>query len=133
MSFSKNGPGQVVKRSKPEYDRTVNSVGKTHFGKWYLYTTDFNKDAWKKDVVDDAQGIIVADSYIRIVRDNTTPENREYMVFFTGEARFLIEEFKKFLPEYEGPFTRLKFTDIQAAKDFVDRFLVRLNNLLVFI
>jgi len=121
MSSSKNGP------------RTVNSVGKCHFGKWYLYTTDLSQDAWKKLVVDDEQGIIVPDSYIRIVRDNKTPSNREYMIFFHGEARFLSEHFKSFKPEYEGPSTRLKFEDIQAAKDYVDQFIERLNNLLVFI
>jgi len=121
VSSSKSGP------------RTVNSVGKCHFGKWHLYTTDFSQDAWKKLVVDDEQGIIVPDSYIRIVRDNKNPANREYMIFFHGEARFLSEHFQRFKPEYEGPSSKLKFEDIQAAKDYVDQFIERLNNLLVFI
>ena len=121
MSFSRSGP------------RTVNSVGKCHFGEWHLYTTNHSQDAWKKLVVDDVQDIIVPDSYIRIVRDNITPENREYMIFFHGEAKFLSEHFKRFKPEYENAFTRLKFEDIQAAKDYVDQFIERLNNLLVFI
>lgn len=121
MSSSKSGP------------RTVNSVGKCHFGEWHLYTTNHNQDAWKKLVVDDAQGIIVPDSYIRIVRNNVTPETREYMIFFHGEARFLDEHFKNFKPEYEDATTRLKFEDIRAAKDYVDQFIERLNNLIAFI
>jgi len=119
VSFSKSGP------------RIVNSVGKCHFGEWYLYTTDLSKDAWKKSVV--MEDCITPDSYIRIVRDNKVPENREYLIFFHGEARFLSEHFKSFLPEYDGPLTRLKFEDIQAAKDYVDQFIERLNNLIAFI
>ena len=121
MSSSENGESRIV-----------NSVGRTHFGKWYLYSTALKEDAWKKAVVDE-HGIMVPDSYIRIVRDNKDPENREYLIFFAGESRFLAEQFKSFKPEYEGPFTRLKFEDIQAAKDFVDKFIQRLNNLIIFI
>jgi hypothetical protein len=123
VSSSKSGP------------RTVNSVGKCHFGKWHLYTTTEKEDAWKKNVVDDDQGIIVPDSYIRLIRFNLDVPNQKfgYSIFFCGEARFLTEHFQTFQPTYENYQSRLEFDSIQAAKDYIDRFIERLNNLLVFI
>jgi hypothetical protein len=123
VSSSKSGP------------RTVNSVGKTHFGKWYLYTTAEKEDCWKKAVVDDDQGIMVPDSYIRLIRFNMDVPNQKYgySIFFCGEARFLTEHFQKFQPAYENYQSRLEFDSIQAAKDYIDRFIERLNNLIAFI
>ncbi len=118
MSSSENGA-----------NRTVNSVGKTHFGKWLLYQTSEKEDRWRKNVVDDAQGIIVADSYIMIVRNNINTRERvfTYRLLFAGDARWLKEH-------YESIFgVALNFKDIQDAKDQVDRFIERLNNLLAFI
>ncbi len=118
MSSSENGA-----------KRTVNSVGKTNFGKWFLYQTSEKEDKWRKDVVDDNQGIIVPDSYIMLVRNNINISERvySYRLLFAGDARWL-------KPHYESVCgTTLKFNDIQDAKNQVDRFLDRLNKLIVFI
>lgn len=124
MSFSRSGQ-----------ERTVNSVGKCHFGKWFLYRTTEKEDMWRKPVVNDEQGIIVSDSYIQIRRINVSPEDREYgyRIWFSGDARFLREHFGSFYKGYQDHDSECFFDDIQAAKDYIDRFIDRLNKLLVFI
>jgi len=123
MSFSRSGQG------------AVNSVGKCHFGKWYLHQTSEKMDAWKKPVVDPIQDIMVVDGYIRIIRQNidVASQKFEYSIFFVGEANFLREHFKSFRPEYEDHTTKLEFESIQAAKDYIDKFIERLDNLIAFI
>src|SRR5579864_8994267 len=83
MSSLKSGPDKSA-------NRTVNSVGSTHFRKWFLYRTTLQEDMWHKPEVNDEQGIIVADSYIQIRRINVCPDDREYgyRIWFQGGARF---------------------------------------------
>lgn len=92
-------------------------------------------DAWKKPVVDPIQDIMVVDGYIRIIRQNidVASQKFEYSIFFVGEANFLREHFKSFRPEYEDHTTKLEFESIQAAKDYIDKFIERLDNLIAFI
>lgn len=109
--------------------RTVNQAGKTHFGKWYLSSTSEKEDRWRKDVVDDDQGIIIADSWIMLIRNNIDAKERifTYRLQFAGDARWLKEHYESIYG------VDLKFNDIQQAKDQVDRFIDRLNKLIVFI
>lgn len=118
MSSSKNGE-----------KRTVNQAGKTHFGKWFLYQTSEKEDRWRKNVVNDEQGIIVADSYIMLVRNNINVREGiyTYRLMFAGDARWLKEHYESIYG------VELKFDDIQHAKDQVDRFIDKLNNLIAFI
>jgi hypothetical protein len=124
VSFSRSGP-----------DPVVNSIGKIRFGKWYLYNTSEKSDTWKKPLLNE-EGHVRTDEYIRIIRYNIDLPSQEfvyYNILFTGEAKFLREHFRSFKPEYEDYATKLEFKDIQAAKDYIDKFIERLNKLLVFI
>lgn len=115
--------------SKSGEKRTVNSVGKTHFGKWYLSQTSEKEDRWRKDVVDDDQGIIIADSWIMLIRENIDARNGvyNYRLQFAGDARWLKEHYESIYK------TVPKFDNIQSAKDHVDHFIFKLNKLIVFI
>lgn len=126
MSSLKSGPQSTV-------DRTVNSVGNCHFGKWHLQQTTIKEDLWRKPEVNDEQGIIVADSYIQIRRVNHSKEERDYRIWFSGNCHWLREHFKRFYPEYQDHDTAFKFDDIRAAKDYIDRFIERLDKLKAFL
>lgn len=108
--------------------RTVNQVGKTHFGKWFLYRTSEKEDTWKKPVVDDEQGIIVADSYIMLLRTNISLYEKVYCLSFTGAAYWLKEHYESIY----GNADEMKFDNVQCAKDQIDHFIVKLDKLLVF-
>lgn len=119
MSSSENGP--------PE--GTVNSVFDLHFDKWKLCRTSEKEDTWRKRVID------ITDSYIQIRRVNIDGLRREfeYHIYFAGATHKLREPFKKFHTEYVDHDSTLLFGEVQAAKDYIDRFIERLNNLKAFL
>jgi hypothetical protein len=122
MSSLKSGPPKPVD--------AVTKVGNVQFGKWLLYRTTEKEDIWHKPMANsNTSGY---DNYIQIRRINHSASEREYHVWFFGQTYFLREHFKLFYPEYEDHDTPFVFTDIQAAKDYVDRFLDRLDKLMVF-
>lgn len=113
---------------------TANRIGNIHFGKWFLYATAEKDDVWRKPVIDE-KGIILFDNYIQIMRINVNVKLNifVYHVLFAGKASFLRNYFKAVQPTYESHISNLEFLNIQAAKDCVDQYIERLNNLIIFI
>ena len=120
-----------------EIREPANSVGKIYFGKWFLNSTTDKMDKWKKKVVDptDYRKYHLHDSYILITRNNINYSiaNCIYNIYFSSDLHFLEEHFKSFYPEYSSYDSELHFNDIQDAKDRIDKFLQRLDNLKAFI
>lgn len=104
------------------------TVGKIKFGKWQLWKTTEPLDIWQLHVVD-GEKIVAYDSYLYIERSNLYERSdvdveHSYAIGFCGSTMFL--------REYFSNFRELLFKDIEEAKGYVNRTLVRLNDLTSF-
>lgn len=117
MSFSRSGP-----------EPADNVIGNLEFGKWYLYTTSYKEDVWRKPVLN-ASGYPEADAYIQIKRVPVTPGERVYYfeVRLHSRAHVLLDALRGLLQDH--PLSQ----NIQDIKDYIDRCINKVNNLKAFI
>ncbi len=98
----------------------MKKIGKLEIDEWYLDKTSLLKDIWKRRDIDDM------DSFIILERIRTsTSDQFIYEIRFTGTANFL----ELYLKQYNN----LQFDNVQAAKDYVDKFLDRIGLLTAFL